>query len=558
MVEKILNFMNKEWSGLHEAAMLLGSAAVASQVLALIRDRIFAHEFGAGAALDVYYASFRIPDFLFVSVASFVSVTVLIPFLIEKIGKQAEDGKEFLNNVFTVFFAVMVFVSIGIFFLIPKLTAILFPGILGDSRDTLIVLTRIMLLSPILLGLSNLLGSITQTARKFFVYALSPVLYNVGIIIGILCFYPVWGLPGLAYGVVLGALLHLLIQVPTVLRFGLFPRFSRKISFSEIKEVVYLSFPRTIGLSVNQVALLVLVSLASRMPEGSIAVFNFSFNLQSVPLAIVGVSYSVAAFPTLAHLFSKNETEKFINNIVAAARHIIFWSLPILVLFIVLRAQIVRTILGSGEFSWSDTRLTAAALALFAVSLVAQSLILLFVRGYYAAGNTKTPLLVNVISSALTVVFAYFLINVFEANLFFKHFMESLLRIENNQGSIMIMLPLAYSVGMIANALVLFWFFRNDFKAMPSFLRRTFMHSFLGAVTMGFVSYLFLGVFAKIFDINTFLGIFLQGFFSGVLGIVAGVMILKLMKNREIEEVGKALHSKFWKARAIAPDKEEL
>lgn len=558
MVEKILTFINKEFSGLHEAAFLLGSAAVASQVLALVRDRIFANEFGAGAALDVYYASFRIPDFLFVSIASFVSVTVLIPFLIEKIGKGSEESKNFLNNVFTVFFATMVLVSMGVFFLIPKLSGMLFPGIGEGSHDSLIVLTRIMLLSPILLGLSNLLGSITQTARKFFVYALSPVLYNVGIIIGILYFYPVWGLSGLAYGVVLGALLHLLIQVPTVVRFGLLPTFSRKINFLEIKNVVYLSLPRTLGLSINQVALLVLISLASRMPEGSIAVFNFSWNLQSVPLAIVGVSYSVAAFPTLAHLFSQKETEKFVNNIVAAARHIIFWSLPILVLFIVLRAQIVRTILGSGAFSWSDTRLTAAALALFAVSLIAQSLILLFVRGYYAAGNTKTPLFVNVISSVLIIVFAYILIHVFQTNLFFKNFMESLLRVGDNPGSIVIMLPLAYSVGMIANSLVLFWFFRSDFKNMPSFLRRTFMHSFLGAVVMGFIAYLFLGLFANVFDTNTLLGIFFQGLFSGVLGIVAGVMILQLMKNREVEEIGKALHSKFWKARAIAPDKEEL
>ncbi len=558
MVERILNFMNKEFSGLHEAAFLLGSAAVASQILALIRDRIFAHEFGAGAALDIYYASFRIPDFLFVSIASFVSVTVLIPFLIEKIGKNERSGKEFLDNIFTVFFAAIVVVSIGVFFLIPILSGMLFPGIEGVSRDSLIILTRIMLLSPILLGLSNLLGSITQTARKFFVYALSPVLYNIGIIIGILCFYPVWGLPGLAYGVVLGALFHLLIQVPTVFRFGLLPTFSWRPNFSEIKDVVYLSLPRTLGLSVNQVALLVLVSLASRMPEGSIAVFNFSFNLQSVPLAIIGVSYSVAAFPTLAHLFSKNETEKFINNIVAAARHIVFWSLPILVLFIVLRAQIVRTILGSGAFSWSDTRLTAAALALFTVSLVAQSLILLFVRGYYAAGNTRTPLVVNVVSSALTILFAYILINAFRADPFFKYFMESLLRVEDNPGSIVIMLPLAYSVGMIANVLTLFGFFKNDFKNMPSFLRRTFMHSFLGAVAMGFVAYLFLGLFAKVFNLNTFLGIFLQGFFSGVLGIVAGVIILRLMKNREVEEVGKALHSKFWKARVVVPDKEEL
>lgn len=558
MVERILNLLNKEWSGLHEAALLLGVAAVASQILGLLRDRLFAHIFGAGATLDVYYASFRIPDFLFVSIASFVSVTVLIPFLIERIGKGEEEGKAFIDRIFTVFFMTMVAVSIAVFFAVPKLTAMLFPGIIGNFHEELVLLTRIMLLSPILLGLSNLLGSITQTAKKFFVYALSPVLYNVGIIMGVIFFYPVWGISGLAYGVVLGALFHLLIQVPTVARLGLLPSPSLAQRFSEIKDVISLSLPRTIGLSINQVALLALVSLASRMPEGSISIFNFSFNLQSVPLSIIGVSYSVAAFPTLAHLFSQNNTQKFIDTIASAARHIIFWSWPILVLFIVLRAQIVRTILGSGAFSWSDTRLTAAALALFAVSLLAQSLILLFVRAYYAAGNTKTPVLVNVVSSFFIIVLAYALIRAFEAMPLFRYFMESLLRVSDARESIVIMLPFAYSVGMIGNALALFVLFKNDFSGMPSFLRRTFMHSFLAGVSMGFIAYLFLGFFSGIFNINTFWGIFLQGLLSGAIGITAGIFLLKLMKNREVEEIGTALHSKFWKARAIAPDKEEL
>lgn len=558
MVEKILNLLNREVGGLHEAAMLLGSAAVASQILALIRDRLFAHAFGAGATLDVYYASFRIPDFIFVSIASFVSVTVLIPFLIGRMNKGGGEGKAFMDGIFTVFFFSIVLVSGVAFFFVPKLTGILFPGIIGPYHDELVALTKIMLLSPILLGISNLLGSVTQTSKKFIVYALSPILYNLGIILGIVCFYPVFGIEGLAYGVVLGAILHVLIQIPSVRNAGLLPWFSINIRLSDIREVVYLSLPRTLGLSANHIALLALMSLASYMNEGSIAVFNFAFNLQSVPLAIVGVSYSVAAFPTLARLFSQNERLKFVDNIVTAARHIIFWSLPILVLFIVLRAQIVRSILGSGEFSWSDTRLTAAALALFSVSLIAQALILLFVRGYYAAGNTKTPLLVNVISSVLIVVSAYVLTAVFESNLYFRYFMEALLRVEDNPGSIVIMLPFAYSVGMIVNAFALFWFFRRDFKEMPSFLRRGFMHSFLGAVTMGAVAYFFLGVFDEVLDLNTFLGIFFQGLFAGILGISAGVMILRLMGNREIKEIGRALHSKFWRARAIVPDKEEL
>src|SRR3989344_944847 len=299
MVEKILNLLNKEIGGLQEGAMLLGSSAVASQILALIRDRLFASTFGASGTLDVYYASFRIPDFIFVSIASFVSVTVLIPFLIDRINKGEREGKEFLNGVFTVFFFTITLVSIAAFFFVPKLTGVLFPGIVGVHRDELIMLTKIMLLSPILLGVSNLLGSITQTAKKFLVYALSPILYNVGIILGIIFLYPIFGISGLGYGVVLGAVFHVLIQVPSVARVGLLPWFSWKVKLSDIRDVVYLSLPRTLGLSMNHIALLALMSLASYMNEGSIAVFNFSLNLQSVPLAIIGVSYSVAAFPPL-------------------------------------------------------------------------------------------------------------------------------------------------------------------------------------------------------------------------------------------------------------------
>jgi len=239
------------------------------------------------------------------------------------------------------------------------------------------------------------------------VYASAPVLYNVGIIAGIVFLMPRFGIEGVAYGVIIGALLHLLIQVPVVIKHGLFPRFLLKLDWMEIKDVVLLSLPRTITLSATHLTLIVLVAIASLMDEGSIAIFNFSFNLQSVPLAIIGVSYSVAAFPTLARFFSNGQREKFAEHIIAATRHIIFWSTPAIVLFIVLRAQIVRTILGSGEFDWSDTRLTAAALAVFVVSILAQALQLLFVRAYYAAGRTMVPLVVNIGSATIIIVLAF-------------------------------------------------------------------------------------------------------------------------------------------------------
>lgn len=558
MVNKVLNILSREFSGLHQAAFLLGAFALLSQVLALVRDRIFAHSFGASATLDVYYAAFRIPDLVFAGVASLVSVTVLIPFLVEKNEDSRDEAKKFLSDIFTAFLSFIVIVSVALFFAIPWLSGILFPGFSQEELNSLIELTRILLLSPIILGLSNLFGSVTQTFRKFFVYALSPVFYNIGIIFGVLFLYPTFDILGLGYGVVLGALLHFLIQVPVLAKERLLPRFSLPVDMNTVKKVTTTSLPRTIGLSVNHIALLVLVSLASSMKEGSIAIFNLSFNLQSVPLSIIGVSYSVAAFPTLARLFSGNKIDKFIKNILTAMRHIMFWSIPILALFIVLRAQIVRTILGSGQFGWSDTMLTAAALALFAVSLVAQALVLLFVRGYYAAGNTKKPLIVNVLSSVFIIVFAYLFVRLFEYSAFFQYFIESLLRVGGLDGTVVLMLPLAYSIGMSINAAMLLYLFKKDFGRLPASIELTFRHSFYGAVTMGFVSYQLLQIFDDIFNLDTFLGIFSQGLFSGLIGIAAGIMLLRVLGNKEVKEITRALHTKFWQSRPVAPETEEL
>ncbi|MBT4894909.1 oligosaccharide flippase family protein, partial [bacterium] len=395
MVRRIFNLIHKEINGLHEAAYLLGAFALLSQILALFRDRLLAHFFGAGAVLDTYYAAFRLPDIIFVAIASIVSVYVLIPFLAEKSSISKLKEKEFINTIFSAFFLIIITVSVIAFIFAPWLMKLFFPGLVDTAQFAdLILLTRVLLLQPIFLGISNLFASITQIHRKFVLYALSPVLYNVGIIIGIVFFYPSFGFMGLGLGVVLGAVLHLAIQIPFIVKNKFLPKITLSIvgtRFNDVKKVIFLSLPRTLALSAHQISLLFLISFASLMASGSIAVFNLSFNLQSVPLTIIGVSYSVAAFPTLAKMFSNGQKKDFLEQVLTASKHIIFWSFPAIVLFIILRAQIVRVILGSGEFDWADTRLTAAALALFAVSIAAQGLVLLFVRGYYAAGNTKKP-----------------------------------------------------------------------------------------------------------------------------------------------------------------------
>jgi len=249
----------------------------------------------------------------------------------------------------------------------------------------------------------------------------------------------------------------------------------------------------------------------------------------------------------------------FIAQITQASKQIIFWSLPVMALLVVLRAQIVRVILGSNTFSWSDTRLTAAAVAIFVISLVSQSLVLLFIRGYYAAGNTKKPLLVNVFSSIMVIVFAYILIYVFQTYPNILYNLEYLLRVHDVPGTIMLSLPIAYMLGSLLNFFLIWVLFKKDFlHGSSSKLFTTFIQSTVSALVMGIVSYKALGIFDDVFSLTTGKGVYLQGFLSGIIGIICGVFVLDIMKNDQLADLTKALSKKFWRGRVIAPEQKEL
>lgn len=546
MVRKLFNALNKEIVSVHGIAYLLGFFAFLAQILALLRDRLLAATFGAGKALDIYYAAFRIPDLIFVTVASLVSISILVPIFSKK-KDDLESFKKLVDSIFTFFCIVILIVAIIAFFLIPFFAPKFFPGISDTDASTLILMSRILLLSPILLGLSNFFASIVQIHNRFFLYALSPILYNIGIIFGIFFLYPKFGLYGLAVGVILGAALHAFIQLPFLFKESIVPRPRSKIDLKEVGKIVAISVPRTITLSTGSISVFFLLSLASIIGVGAISIFNFSFNLQTGPLSIIGVSYASAVFPLLSKLFAEGKREEFLQKMISVTKHIFFWSLPACALFIVLRAQIVRVVLGAGEFSWADTRLTAAALAIFTFSMIPQSLILLFVRAFYSEGKTWKPLLINIISMLATIAFAYALIDVYDRSLIFKYFMERLFRIEDVSGSAVMMLALAYSFGITLNTLLHWIAFEKEFPSYTKSVAKNIFQCFSAAVIMGLVAYKMLDIFANIFNINTFLGIFFQGLFSGFIGFVAGLLILLLLKNKELAEVSRTLHQKIWK-----------
>lgn len=559
MVKRLLQFFNSEIKGLHEAAYLLAFFAILSQILALGRDKLLAYFFGASHTLDIYYAAFRIPDLIFVTIASVVSASVLVPFFIERREKDADQGKKFIDDVFSVFFISMVVVSAISFFLVPIVLPILLPGFKFDANfGELVSATRMLLLSPFFLGLSNFFSSITQMQRRFLVYAISPLLYNVGIIIGIVLLYPMFGLQGLFAGVILGAIMHMGIQIPFIIQKRMFPKLLFSINWNSIWKVIKLSLPRTITLSANQLASFFLIALASIMAGGSISVFTLAFNLQSVPLTIIGVSYSSAVFPTLAGFFVRGDRNAFLNQMAVSARHIIFWSAPIIVLFVILRAQIVRVIYGAGNFDWSDTRLTAAVLALFTLSVAGQSLILLFVRAYYAEGATRRPLVINVISALSIMALGYGLTKLFFASPTFQYILEDMFRVSGQNGTSVLVLPLAYSLGVLLNTVFHWWMFERDYPGFTKHVSKTLFQSAAAALIMGVATYEALNIFDKIFSLSKISGVFLQGFCAGIIGIIVCIAVLLILKNAEIREVWQTLHHKFWKEKVIVPDTEHL
>lgn len=553
MMRETLRFLASPVRGLQAAVYILAASALLSSFLALIRDRLFAGSFGAGIELDLYYAAFRIPDLLFVLTGSLVSVYILIP---ELARRSSKEQKDYIDTVIIGFSAFSAALSLLALLVAPLLLSLLFPRLEHSGYlPTLVTLTSIMLWQPVLLGLSNILASITQMRGRYFLYAASPLFYNLGIIIGLLAFYPSFGLPGLAWGVVLGAGLHLAVQLPSIVGEGFFHTIPKFREGKALLQTIAISIPRALTLSMNQITFTGLTALASGLSAGSIAVYIFGFNLVSVPLSVIGASYSVAAFPTLASALAQGRRQEFIEYVGTAARYILFWSLPAIGLIIVLRAHIVRVVLGSGAFDWTDTRLTAAVFALLAVSLAAQALGLLLTRAYYAAGRTFVPFCIAIVSTGLTMYFALLLTGQF-ADARLLSFVERMLRLEDVPGSAIVALPIASSVVAICGVLALMLHFEGRFGGLFAQIRMTLFQATLAGIGAGVAAYTALALMGPLTLSSTLLSVSLRGFVGACVGIGAAILIYVALGNREYAETVAALQQKIWRTplpKAVQP-----
>jgi putative peptidoglycan lipid II flippase len=405
MIRRLVNSTTKSITG---AAIILGAASFLSRLIGVVRDRIFAHYFGAGDILDAYYAAFRIPDLVYNLLIVGALSAGFIPVFMELVAKDKKHAWRVTNSIINILGIILLFVTAALLLFTPQLTVWIAPGFEGEKLNTTILLTRIMFLSPILLGISAVVSGVLQSFKSFFIYSLTPIMYNLGIILGVFLFFTPFGVRGLAFGVILGAALHLLIQLPAFFRHGFRYRPILLLKDSSVRTIGRLMIPRTLGLATTQLSLVAITAIASTLEVGSITIFNFANNLQYFPIGIIGISFAVAAFPTLSGFIAENRKNEMIDHLARTARQIIFFIIPLTILFLLLRAQIVRVVLGTGMFDWDATITTADALAFFSLSLFAQCLIPLLARGFYAIQDTWTPFLTSLAALLITVAAALY------------------------------------------------------------------------------------------------------------------------------------------------------
>lgn len=565
MVSRILKFLNRDLFSMNQAALVLAVFSFLSQVFGLLRDRLLASLVGPSAGLDTYYAAFRIPDFVYNSFGVLFSVTVLIPFIAQYMEQEKAEGhggafKRFLNSIFSVYMVGMTALSVVLILCMPWLTKLVAPGFAETEQASLVLYARIMMLSPFLFGLSSLLSSFAQTQKKFFAFAIAPLFYNIGILLGIIVLRPMLGMLGVVLGVALGAVMYFVVQVPTLVRLGKLPRFTLAIDWPTIRRVMALSLPRTLGSSLTNISFIIMGAIASLLAAGSISIFQFSYNIENTPLLIIGVSYAVAAFPTMTRLFAEGNKKELLNVLYRTARSIFFFCIPASLLIIVLRAHIVRLLLGAGVFSWNDTRLVAASVALFAISIAAQCVVLLLVRAFYAIGNTKTPLMVNICSVLVTVASTVGLLFLYRDSVFFHTFLDSLMRIGDTEGSAIIVLPLGFSIGQTVNAVLLWKYFHRTLRgtrAENNTLSRTLAHMTAAGIIAAATAYGMLVLAGGGAVQERFFGVLVQAGIATLSGIAMYGIVLRALRNEDIVLFVETVRSRFWKQKPIIVQEQQ-
>lgn len=469
---KSKNFVTGPQNSILSAATIIMMMVVFSSVLGLLRQRLFLSYFQP-EELSLFFASFRLPDLVFQLLAFGIFSSAFIPVFTKTHAKNKKAAFETAVRVINI--ALIGFIVFAVIFtLIAKPVYSIFAPGYTDYQHTLIAsLARILLIAQGIFIVSYILTGILESLRRFFVSALAPIFYNVGIIVTTILFADTLHLYAPAIGAVAGAMLHMIVQLPTAHRLGFRYSFSFELT-AEVKKIAKLAAPRVLELGFLQTSKLAELYFTSLISTAALTYYNLADAVRVMPITLFGVSLAKAALPTLSNV-DENKKE-FRRVFLKTLYQISFLVMPVAATLIVLRIPIVRLLFGTDRFDWEATVQTGLVLSVFAISIPFQSAAALLSRAFYARHNTKTPVKISIIGVLVTVALSLVFVMVFALPTW--------------------SLALAFTLGVALQAMVMYYILSRELNGGTLFAVVPIIKSVFASLVSGSVMF----VIIKFFD----------------------------------------------------------
>jgi len=395
-------WLEKQQTSILSAAVIITVANIASAASGLIRQRLLISHFFdtplSRQAYEAFLVAFQIPDMMFQLIVLGAVSAAFIPMLSQYRNNREEELK-YMNSMMNSVLIIFMLVGVLVFIYAEPLTRFRTGEAFTPEQFKIAVqMTRIMVFAQFFFAISNFLTGMLQSYKRFIVPSLAPILYNVGILLGTFLLSERFGIYAAGIGVVIGAALHMLIQLPLAFKLGF--RFQPKISLNHpgVRKTYKLTPPRTASLAINQVQQLADGFFTTSIGNLSYLIMDLAFALMTMPIRFFGVPISQAALPFLSDEASQSDLTRFKDLVLKSIHQIAFLAYPAAVLLLILRIPIVRIVYGTHNFPWETTLITGRVVAIITLSIAAQAIVQLLIRAFYALKDTKTPLFITIMT----------------------------------------------------------------------------------------------------------------------------------------------------------------
>jgi putative peptidoglycan lipid II flippase len=520
------------------AATLIMIMIVASRLLGLVRQRVLAHYF-VSSDLSLFFAAFRLPDTIFEILVFGTFASAFIPIFTNTLKESKEKAWKtagIIANWGGLFFVILA--AIVVIFAHP-LYRLITPGFIASDQTKIADLARILFIAQGFFVISYVLTAVLESSKRFFVPALAPLFYNLGMIISTILLSSRYGLYAPVIGVVIGASMHFLIQLPFAIKLGF--RFSKAFTITpEVRKIARLSLPRIAEVSFLQIAKFVELTLASLISVPAYTYFTFGNTIQLLPVGLFGTSIAKASLPTLSA--QADDLPAFKKTLFETLNQVVFLMMPIVAFLMVARVPVVRLIFGTDIFTWEATVETSLVVSAFAIGIFSQAANSILARSFYALHNTRTPVLVSVSTLTLNIILDYIFVFIYKLpvwSLAFAFSLSSIIqsvilfvlitkRIHNGAKTTLYLPILKSIVGGIISGSTMFFILKFFDKSV--WIKKL---SFITQVDS--ISNIDLPFEKFVLDTRYAGNLLVLTAIVGIIGMIVYIVVLKILKSKELD-----------------------